>query len=239
MKRVSLGKVLGIGLALMVVGGQAHATQWTGGNSMQQSGSWRTSGSPLVGNGNGFGGGPSQLAQFEQPGHSIIQAQPTTTHAIGPDRGHVHGHRHLILIYAHGAPCWYPVYTYYPYGYDVPVDTFSSAAYASDEGYVPATDSSAADSDAAQGTSEYSDLGASWGQDLRREVGTWDQFVAYLKAYIVTAPATAQADFREAFISAYRLNGATAYDKAAAEAAGIPPAPPSGPKIIIMPQPAS
>ena len=62
------------------------------------------------------------------------------------------------------------------------------------------------------------------GQDLRREVATWNQFVAYLKAYIVTAPAfAAQAGFREAFISAYRLNGATAYDKAAAEVPGFRP----------------
>src|SRR5271169_1045799 len=174
MKRILAGRLLGIGLALVVVGAQARATQWSGGNSMQQSGSWRTSGSPRVGNGNGIGGQPSQLAQFEQPGHSIIQAQPTSTHAIGSvghDRGHFHGNRHFIVVFANGAPCWYPVYTYYPYGYDVPVDTSSSAPYTSDEGYVPATDSSAADSGLGQGTSEYSDLGASWGQDLRREVG--------------------------------------------------------------------
>jgi hypothetical protein len=74
---------------------------------------------------------------------------------------------------------------------------------------------------------------------VENRCGTWDQFVAYLKAYVVTAPASSQADFREAFINAYRLNGAAAYDKAAAEAAGIPPVPPPGPKIIIMPPPAS
>ena len=90
----------------------------------------------------------------------------------------------------------------------------------------PAMNSSVDDSDTTQGRSQYSDLGTSWGQDLRREVATWDQFVAYLRAYIVTAPPSAQADFREAFVSAYRINGAAAYDKAAAEATGIPPAPP-------------
>src|SRR5580700_4032765 len=148
MKRVSAGKILGIGLALVFAGTQARATQWSGANSMQQSGSWRTSGAPLTGNGNGFGGQPSQMAQFEQPGHSIVQAQPTTAHALGPvghDRGRFHGHRHFIVLFANGAPFWYPVYTYYPYGYDVPVDTSSSTAYTSDEGYVPSTDSSAAD----------------------------------------------------------------------------------------------
>jgi hypothetical protein len=90
-----------------------------------------------------------------------------------------------------------------------------------------------------QVASDYGDVGASWGQDLRREVATWDQFVAYLKAYIVTAPPSAQADFREAFISTYRINGAAAYDKAATEAAGNAPQQPAGPKIITMPPPRS
>ena len=145
-----------------------------------------------------------------------------------------HGHGGVVIVYGYG---YYP-YGYYPYGYEVPVNTSSSAVpYTSDDSYVPAVDSSAADSGRSQGTSEYSDIGASWGQDLRREVVTWDQFVAYLKAYIVTAPAWAQADFREAFINAYRLNGATAYDKAVAEAAGISPAPPPGPKIVTFPPP--
>jgi hypothetical protein len=243
MKRVSMGKILEIGLAVVVAGSRANANEWPKHNSPQAAGSWAASGMPLVANGNGVGAQPTQLAQFQQPGHSIIQAQPTTTRALGPvavDPARVHGHRHIIVVFANGVPLWYPVYTYYPYGYDIPVNMSSSTAYTSDEGYVPATESSTADSGAGQGSSEYSDLGASWGQDLRREIGTWDQFVAYLRAYIVTAPAPAQADFREAFISAYRLNGATAYDKAAAEAAGVPSAsPPSGPKIITMPPPSS
>lgn len=133
-----------------------------------------------------------------------------------------------------GAPFWYPVYTAYPYYYDVPPPvTYSGADYPSDGGYVPPMDTGAA-----QAASDYGDVGTSWGQDLRREVVTWDQFVAYLKAYIVTAPPSAQADFREAFIGAYRINGAAAYDKAAAEAAGSP-SQPSGPKIITMPSPGS
>jgi hypothetical protein len=157
---------------------------------------------------------------------------------FGRDHSHFYSHRHFIVVFRNGAPCWFPVYTYYPYGYDVPVDTSSiTVSDTSDDGYVPAANSSDGDSGSSQGTLAYSDLGLSWGQDLRREVATWNQFVAYLRAYIVTAPAPAQADFREAFIGAYRLNGATAYDKAAAEAAGIPPAPPPGPKIITFPPP--
>jgi hypothetical protein len=166
-------------------------------------------------------GQPSQFAQFEQPGHLIVQESTTTARALGPvghSHSHFHGHRHFIVVFRNGAPCWFPVYTYYPYGYDVPVDTSSSTVSdTSDDGYVPALNSNDADSGSSQDTSAFSDLGLSWGQDLRREVATWNQFVDYLRAYVVTAPASAQADFREAFISAYRLNGATAYDKAAAE----------------------
>ena len=112
----------------------------------------------------------------------------------------------------------------------------SGGDYSSDGGggYVPPMDTT---SDT-QAASDYGDVGASWGQDLRREVVTWSQFVAYLKAYIVTATPSEQADFREAFISTYRINGAAAYDKAAADAAGNPPQP-SGPKIITMPSPRS
>jgi len=257
MKSVSAATVLGIGLALVLMGAQARATQWSGGNSTQQSSSGPDSSPAFSGRGNGFGGQPSQLTQLGQPDHSIVQGQPSTTRVITPlktdgdrgsgfaheiafgrDRSHFHGHRHFIVVFVNGAPCWFPVYTDYPYGYDVPVDiSNSTASDTSDGGYVPAVTGSDVDSGPSSQISEYSDLGLSWGQDLRREVATWSQFVAYLRTYVVNAPASAQADFREAFINAYRLNGATAYDKAAAEAAGIPTAPPPGPKIITFPPP--
>jgi hypothetical protein len=254
-KALSTAKGLGITLALAVLSVQAEATQWSGANSSHQSGTW--TGSPLVERGNGVGGQPSQLAQSVPPVHSIIQAQSPSIHTGGPigmdtgrgsgishgtgfghGRGHFHGHRHFIVVFVGGAPFWFPVYTDYPYGYVAPLDTSSAAVSdASDDGYVSSADSAGGDSGTSQETTAYSDLGWSWGQDLRREVATWDQFVAYLKTYIVTAPASAQADFRGAFINAYRLNGAAAYDKAAAEAAGFPPAPPTGPKIITYPPP--
>ena len=160
---------------------------------------------------------------------------------FGYGRNRFRGNRHFIVLFANGAPYWYPVYTCYPYGngapYHAPVDTSGSTGfYPPDDGYLPAINGGA-DTDTPQDGPPYSDLGASWGQDLRLGVATWNQFVGYLRSYIVTAPAWAQADFREAFISTYRLNGATAYDKAAAEAAGIPPAPPPGPKVLGFPPP--
>lgn len=159
-------------------------------------------------------------------------------HGTGPDRDHFRHHqRNSIVVFVNGTPCWYPVYTAYPYYSDVPPPVVtSSAVYDSDGGYVPLVDTSATDAGPAQTSPTYGDLGASWGQDLRRDVVSWNQFIDYLKAYIVSAPPQAQADFREAFISAYRVNGAAAYDKAAIEAAGNP-AQPQGPKIITMPPP--
>lgn len=237
MKAASAAKGLGIGLAFAIAGVEAFAMQWAGGNSLHQSGTW--TGSAFVDRGNAFVA-PTQFPQFGQPGHSIIQPYQISTRdnravpmdsgrgsgfphgmRFGHGRNHFHGHRHLIVVFANGAPYWFPVYTEYPYGYVAPLDTSSTVVSDTpDAGYVPSADDTAADSGTSQETSQYSDLGWSWGQDLRREVATWDQFVAYLKTYIVTAPASAQADFREAFIDAYQLNGAAAYDKAATEAAG-------------------
>jgi hypothetical protein len=249
MKIVSMAKVLGIGLALLFAGSQARAVQWTGGNSTQPQGSWTDSTPTFGGRGNAFGGQTLQQAQFEQPGRSFVQGQPTATrygssmaHGIAFDhnRSHFRGHRHFIVVFVNGLPCWFPVYTDYPYGYDVPVDTSSSTVSdTSSDGYVPAANSNDADSGSSPETSAYSDLGLSWGQDLRREVATWNQFVDYLREYVINAPASSQADFREAFIGAYRLNGASAYDKAAAQAAGLPPTPAPGPKIITFPPPPS
>ena len=129
-------------------------------------------------------------------------------------------------------PCWYPVYTDYPY-YD---NVASPVAYDNgyDTGYgnsAPVEAASTADSAAVPSAPSYGDLGTAWGQDLRRDIVTWDQFVAYVRAYIIIAAPAAQADFREGFIASYGLNGAAAYDKGAKDAAGPTS---TGPKIINM-----
>jgi hypothetical protein len=253
MKALSLSNLLAIGLALAV--GEVRAGMWQspGGNSPQQfNGQGREMVRPAssgltqptyTGQGRVLSMQPTTAAQFAQPGHSIIRAQPPPVrntgsgrmntrgsfafgHRSGFDHDHFRHHRSSIVVFVNSVPFWYPVYTAYPYYYDAPPPvTYNSASYTSDEGYVPPVDNSAAD---------YSGLGASWGQDLRREVVTWDQFVAYLKAYVVTATPDSQADFREAFINAYHLNGGAAYDKASLEAAGDS-SQPQGPKVITMP----
>src|ERR1017187_1590942 len=256
MKTLSLSGLAVLGLVLAAGQAQAAMVQSSGGGSAQQMttsgyamGADKSSGTsqPFLGQGYGFQGHPSAAAQFAQPGHSIIHAQPAPVMNFGPRQGDthhaghfIHGtgfdhdhfghHRHLIVVFVNGTPCWYPFYTAYPYYDDTPSPIGSTIAdYPLDGGYAPPMDPGAA-----QPASDYSDLGASWGQDLRREIVTWDQFVAYLKAYVVTAPPSAQADFREAFIGTYRINGAAAYDKAASEAVGNSPQA-SGPKIITMP----
>jgi hypothetical protein len=138
------------------------------------------------------------------------------------------GHRSLIVVYVNGAPCWYPVYTAYPYYYDAPLAPTYDSGYYGNSGYVPTVEDSGNDSSGETGSS-YADVGTQWGQDLRREVATWDQFVDYIRNYIVAAAPTSQADFREAFISSYGINGAAAYDKAAGQAASSTA---QGPKVI-------
>lgn len=145
---------------------------------------------------------------------------------------HRHGRRSgFILVYVNGLPCWYPFYTAYPYYYDVPLaPTYDSGYYDSGASYVPPVDESAGGG-AVQTAPGYDELGHGWGQDLRRDVATWDQFVSYMQTYIIVATPAAQAEFREAFVASYGINGATAYDKAAEQAA---PPRSQGPKIIDM-----
>ena len=145
-------------------------------------------------------------------------------------RGTFRGRRSsLVVVYVNGAPCWYPVYTAYPYYYATAYDS----AYPADTGYIPL-----AEERDAQVAASYGEVGRQWGQDLRREIATWEQFVDYVKAYIVNAAPAAQVDFREAFIASYGINGAAAYDKAADQAAPTSSAQTSsssqGPKIINM-----
>jgi hypothetical protein len=257
MKTISWSSLLAVGLSLATVQARAGMTQYSGGNWSQQTTAQGASGGSQPGSherGYQMSGQPTMSAQFAQPGHSLVQSQTGPVPAVfsgngdahhgghfvhGGDFGHGHfgHHRHPIVVFVNGAAWWYPVYTDYPYGSDVTPPVVSSGAYyTGDDGYVPAPVSDTTDAGPAQAGPDFSDLGLSWGQDLRREVATWNQFVAYLKAYVITAPPSAQADFREAFIYAYRINGAAAYDKAASQAANIPSQPP-GPKVITFPPP--
>ena len=228
------------------------------GREMANSGSWGASRPAFSGQGHSWDMQSQTIRQFEHPGHTIIHPQPYPTRSFGSrqrdfrrvnsfghrpgfDGFHRHHHRSSIVVFVNGAPFWYPVYTDYPYYYETPpiydtppAVTDDSAYYPAENTYLPPVDTSATDAGTVQAGPDYNELGASWGQDLRRQIATWDQFVAYLKAYVVTASPDSQADFREAFIDAYHLNGAAAYDKASLDAVGDS-SQPQGPKVITMP----
>jgi hypothetical protein len=145
---------------------------------------------------------------------------------------HRRRHSNFVIVYVNGAACWYPFYTAYPYYYDVPLaPTYDAGYYDSGASNVPYVDEGTGGG-AVQAAPSYGELGRQWGQDLRREVAAWDDFVDYLRTYIIVAAPEVQAEFREAFIASYGINGAAAYDKAAQQAAQSST---QGPKIINMP----
>jgi hypothetical protein len=161
-----------------------------------------------------FVGGQRELRRFRPDGKF---------HGGGPHRRNCRAN--YVVVYVGGAPYWYPFYTAYPYYYEAP----PTMVY-ENTSYVPPVDPGAG-GDLVQPSPSYGELGQQWGQDLRREIVTWDEFVDYVRTYIVIAPPEAQAEFREAFIASYGINGTAAYDKAAEQAAQ-PSA--QGPKIINM-----
>jgi hypothetical protein len=61
---------------------------------------------------------------------------------------------------------------------------------------------------------EYWKLGRDWGQDLRRDVVTFEHFVAFVGKKIVTAPESLRRQFRDGFIAGYGQHGAEAFEKA-------------------------
>jgi hypothetical protein len=133
-------------------------------------------------------------------------------------------------------PSAYSVYGYAGYGY-------ASYGYAAYGGSYPTTYASSSVGDpsptysrASNGRGVY-ELGHDWGQDLRREVVTWDEFAAYLKERIPQMSDNDRTDFNRGFAAGYGSNAQAAFGKAMKEA-GLqpqePPAPP-GPKVITFP----
>lgn len=66
----------------------------------------------------------------------------------------------------------------------------------------------------------YYQPGYQWGSSLSQYSVTWDQLLAYLSAYVVTAPPTAQNAFRAGFIDGFGGSGPATYDHAFQVAAG-------------------
>ena len=163
--------------------------------------------------------------------------------------GFYHGRSGFVSVYVDGFPYWYPAYwdypyySYYPYYYDYPPPAvYDNGYYPTYSTYVSPPDTgsggtTAPEPSTSQAAPTYNELGAAWGQDLRRDIVTWDQFVAYMKAYIVTAIPASQADFHAGFIRGYGINAVAAYDKAATKATATTPQTPK--TINVQPEPKS
>ncbi len=70
----------------------------------------------------------------------------------------------------------------------------------------------------ARPVSIYRQYGSEWAQDLRRDIVTWDQFIQYMKTYIVTSSPDARDEFRQGFLASYGSNARVAFDKAMEQA---------------------
>jgi hypothetical protein len=129
-----------------------------------------------------------------------------------------------------GVNCFHPrtcarVYACGSYFYGYGLVGYTSGA---DGGYAYVSNDSPS-----RDTREYYQRGQDWAQDLRRDVVTWEQFVAYLRSDVVNATETQRNEFRRGFVAGYGANADAALDKAMQET-GSPPAP-TGPKVITMP----
>jgi hypothetical protein len=142
--------------------------------------------------------------------------------------GHDFDRRHFFnrsrFFFSVGVPFYYYPYSYYypaPYYYDYgPGYDYSSVPYSSS--YYPPVVSCGNGSSAtysAPATSRSSTtVGHDWAQDLRLDIVTWDQFVAYVKTNLASASVGARDDFRRGFVSAYGDNGDAAFAKALKDA---------------------
>jgi hypothetical protein len=74
-------------------------------------------------------------------------------------------------------------------------------------------------------TNIYQD-GHDWGQDLRRDVVTWDAFVAFLRKHVLKLDNAQQDEFRRGFVLGYDNRGEEAFQKAMQEARGSTTPPP-------------
>lgn len=122
--------------------------------------------------------------------------------------GRFHHNQHFVrttvVFWAGGWPLSY----YYPYSGRYYCVEPSTAYYATPP--VPTGE---------QINCSYYELGVQWGQALMGETETVQEFVAYLRDYIVGVPAVAFSDFRRGFEAGYGANSRVVFDQAMAEAA--------------------
>jgi hypothetical protein len=87
---------------------------------------------------------------------------------------------------------YYPRYYYYPYDYGTAYTTRYVYTQPAQPGY--------------------EELGGMWAAGLLRGDYTWEMFINYVKAYILSAPVDSRDRFRHGFVVAYGADGIAAYD---------------------------
>ena len=114
------------------------------------------------------------------------------------------------MIFAFGVPYYYyPDYGYYDLGPYSPAD--------SSMGYTSASDTPT-ETYANPDTDSFYQPGYQWGGELKLYHVTMDQFVAYLKSYILSASPVQQAAFRSGFVAHFGIDGQAIYDQAVQQA---------------------
>lgn len=164
---------------------------------------------------------------------SILDAQTTVKIKVGATSKSVQGqsvsqncstthrtsHPRVIVVYS------YPVYYSYPYYNSYGMVSYSNSRirYPSDTVSSYSSNSDTADKSKAYAISyedEYYKLGRDWGQDLRRDVVKFDEFVVFVHKKIVAAPESLRFQFRRGFENGYGQHAEEALAKAFASTEG-------------------
>ncbi len=124
--------------------------------------------------------------------------------------GHRHHHRFIFIN-----SCWFWWDPWYSCWYYWPGPPPPPDAYEDDWQFAP-------DNGLYTSPADY-ERGREWGQDLRREIVSWEVFVEFLRANIVGASPVVFSEFRRGFIVGYGENALAAFDKAMQQAAPPPP----------------
>jgi hypothetical protein len=134
--------------------------------------------------------------------------------------GNGFGHGRGVVVFAYGVPYyWYPPdYGYANSGYysAAPVYTTDESSDTSME-YTTDPDTQTEEY-SNQDTDAYYQPGYQWGGELKLFHVTMDQFVTYLKSYILSASPVQQAAFRSGFVAHFGPEGQALYDQAVQEA---------------------
>jgi hypothetical protein len=140
--------------------------------------------------------------------HGDLDGRHFELHGRHFDHHFFHGRG--VVIFAYGVPYYYyPDYGYYDLGPYSPADSSMGYTAGTDTPTQPYAD---------QDLDSFYEPGYQWGGELKLYHVTMDQFVAYLKSYILSASPVQQAAFRSGFVAHFGADGQSMYDQAVQQA---------------------